>query len=46
MKKQDDIHLAYLIIHLDLLRDELFEELIHRLGNKAHALLRAAQNSI
>lgn len=36
--------LAEAIIQLDLKRDELFEELIVLIGNKAHDLLRAVQN--
>ncbi|WEG12977.1 hypothetical protein PU629_01060 [Pullulanibacillus sp. KACC 23026] len=36
--------LAEEIIQLDLKRDALFEELILRLGNKAHELLRKIQN--
>lgn len=37
--------LAEQIIQLDLKRDELFEELICLVGDKAHDLLRKLQNS-
>jgi hypothetical protein len=44
MSQQKELKLAQLIVQLDLLRDELYEELLNRLGNIAHALLRAVQN--
>jgi hypothetical protein len=39
-----ELELAKAIIQLDRRRDELYEELISLIGNKAHELLRRAQN--
>lgn len=44
MYRKNDIQLAQKIIQLDLLRDELYEELVKTLGSKAHELLRRLQN--
>ncbi|NRD77975.1 hypothetical protein HPT25_11325 [Bacillus sp. BRMEA1] len=44
MYKKDAIKLAETIIQLDLLRDELYEELMKTMGAKANELLRALQN--
>jgi len=44
MFRQNDIKLAQAIIELDLLRDELYEELVKTLGSQAFELLRKLQN--
>ncbi|MBI0578828.1 hypothetical protein IEC97_15795 [Neobacillus cucumis] len=44
MYRKNDIQLAAKIVKLDLLRDELYEELMKQLGSKAHELLRKIQN--
>jgi hypothetical protein len=43
---QKSLKLAKTIIELDEHRDELFEELITRIGSQAHELLRVLQNKI
>jgi hypothetical protein len=45
MSKEKAIALANEIIELDLLRDELYEEMITLLGNNAAEILRFIQNS-
>lgn len=45
MKNRRNEQLAELIIHLDLLRDELYEELLGHCGARAEDLLRLLQNS-
>ncbi len=45
MTKDKAISLANEIVQLDLLRDELYEELIGLIGNKAAEVLRIIQNS-
>jgi hypothetical protein len=42
---KDEIKLAQKIVRLDLLRDELYEELLKSLGSRAPELLRRIQNS-
>lgn len=44
MYRKNDIQLAAKIVKLDLLRDELYEELMKQLGSKAPELLRKVQN--
>ena len=44
MDKKKEVLLAEQIIQLDLLRDQLYEELLEALGSKAPAFLRAVQN--
>ncbi len=44
MKNGRELQLAERIIQLDLLRDELYEELMETLGNRTHEFLRAVQN--
>ena len=45
MKNRKNVQLAELIIQLDLLRDELYEELLEKCGARAEDLLRLLQNS-
>jgi hypothetical protein len=45
MKNTREVELAEKIIQLDLLRDELYEELLKSYGLKAPEFLRAVQNS-
>lgn len=45
LDKERVISLAKEIVHLDLLRDELYEELTALTGSKALEILRAIQNS-
>ncbi|WP_455660544.1 hypothetical protein [Pradoshia sp.] len=45
MKNRRNVQLAELIIQLDLLRDELYEELLDQCGIRADDLLRLLQNS-
>ncbi|MBD8067698.1 hypothetical protein [Bacillus sp. PS06] len=45
MNKEKAISIANEIIQLDLLRDELYEELVALIGNKAAEVLRIIQNS-
>lgn len=45
MRNRRNIQLAELIIQLDLLRDELYEELLDHCGIHAEDLLRLLQNS-
>lgn len=44
MYRINEIKLAEQILKLDKLRDELYEELMNRLGSRAHELIRAVQN--
>ncbi|MCM2533980.1 hypothetical protein NDK43_18430 [Neobacillus pocheonensis] len=44
MHRTNAVKLAEKIIQLDLLRDELYEELMVILGPRAHELLRRLQN--
>jgi hypothetical protein len=44
MYQKKDIQLAETIIFLDLLRDELYEQLMSALGTQANELLRTVQN--
>lgn len=44
MKKSREIQLAEKIIQLDILRDELYEELLTTYGWRAQEFLRAVQN--
>ncbi|MGX6444828.1 hypothetical protein ACWM35_16580 [Neobacillus sp. K501] len=44
MYKTNEINLAKKILQLDQLRDELYEELMKKLGSRAVELLRALQN--
>lgn len=44
MYKTNEIDLAKKILYLDRLRDELYEELMNKLGSRALELLRALQN--
>lgn len=44
MYKTNEINLAKKILQLDQLRDELYEELMKKLGSEAVELLRALQN--
>jgi phosphate uptake regulator len=44
MYRNSEIKLAERIIQLDKLRDELYEELLKKIGTKGHELLRALQN--
>ncbi|MEH7885221.1 hypothetical protein V7654_12980 [Bacillus sp. JJ1609] len=46
MKFQNDFSLAQLIVLLDVLRDELYEELLKSRGNQAQIILRSVQNEI
>ncbi|MGA9228222.1 MAG: hypothetical protein WB217_17875 [Mesobacillus sp.] len=46
MKNQNDLSLAQLIVLLDVLRDELYEELLKSRGNQAQIILRSVQNEI
>jgi hypothetical protein len=46
MKNQNDLSLAQLIVLLDVLRDELYEELLKSRGNQAQIILRSVQNDI
>jgi len=46
MKNQNDLSLAQLIVLLDVLRDELYEELLKSRGNQAQIILRSIQNEI
>ena len=45
MKNRRNVQLAQLIIQLDLLRDELYEELLDHCGSRADDLMRLLQNS-
>ncbi|GGH83854.1 hypothetical protein JOD43_000805 [Pullulanibacillus pueri] len=45
MKQDKALILAEKIIQLDMLRDELFEELVTLSGNRASEILRVAQNA-
>jgi hypothetical protein len=45
MKNDRELQLAQKIIQLDLLRDELYEDLLSTLGCKAPEFLRAVQNN-
>ncbi|MGM0902283.1 MAG: hypothetical protein ACQEXB_14455 [Bacillota bacterium] len=45
MKNTREVQLAERIIQLDLLRDELYEELLKTYGWRAQDFLRAVQNS-
>lgn len=42
---KNEIKLAEKIVRLDLLRDELYEELLKTLGSRASELIRRIQNS-
>lgn len=44
MKNTREVQLAERIIQLDLLRDELYEELLITFGWRAQEFLRAVQN--
>ncbi|CAH0344762.1 hypothetical protein [Bacillus sp. CECT 9360] len=44
MEQRKEILLAQKIIQLDILRDQLYEELIKTLGSRGHELLRIMQN--
>ncbi|MDM5328772.1 hypothetical protein [Neobacillus sp. CF12] len=44
MYRTNDVQLAERILQLDKLRDELYEELMIKLGSQAHELIRALQN--
>jgi hypothetical protein len=45
MYRKNEITLAQKIVRLDLLREELYEELLKSLGSRAPELLRRIQNS-
>lgn len=45
MDRLNEVQLAEKILQLDKLRDELYEELMMKLGSRAHELLRTLQNS-
>jgi hypothetical protein len=45
MKNDRELQLAQKIIQLDLLRDELYEDLLSALGRKAPEFLRSVQNN-
>ncbi|WP_170169152.1 hypothetical protein [Mesobacillus subterraneus] len=44
--QKDDFTLAHLLVFLDLLRDEIYEELLKKHGNEAIELLRNVQNEL
>jgi hypothetical protein len=44
MYRSNEIKLAEQILQLDKLRDELYEELMKKLGSRAHELIRKVQN--
>jgi hypothetical protein len=44
MYHQNEVKMAEKIIQLDLLRDQLYEELMQMIGNGAPDLLRKIQN--
>lgn len=44
MYRSNEIKLAEQILKLDKLRDELYEELMKKVGSRAHELIRAVQN--
>lgn len=44
MYQKNEIKMAEKIIQLDLLRDQLYEELMRMIGNGAPELLRKVQN--
>ncbi|MFC4768635.1 hypothetical protein [Effusibacillus consociatus] len=44
MNREQALQLAKEIIQLDLLRDELWEQLIAMSGSRAHEILRSVQN--
>jgi hypothetical protein len=44
MKNEKELRLAEQIIQLDLLRDELYEELLKTFGCRTHEFLRTVQN--
>jgi len=44
MYLSNEIKLAEQILMLDKLRDELYEELMKKLGSRAHDLIREVQN--
>jgi hypothetical protein len=44
MYRKSDINLAEAIIVLDMIRDQLYEELMETLGMQAQELLRRLQN--
>lgn len=44
MEHEKALALAKEIVHLDLLRDEMWEKLIAMTGSRAHEILRAVQN--
>jgi hypothetical protein len=44
MYRTNEVQLAERILQLDKLRDELYEELMKKLGSRAHELIRALQN--
>jgi hypothetical protein len=45
MYQKKEIKLAETIIFLDLLRDELYEQLLSTVGAQANELLRSVQNN-
>lgn len=45
MELKREIKLAEQILQLDKLRDELYEELLTKLGSHAHEFLRKVQNN-
>ncbi|WP_053361654.1 hypothetical protein [Bacillus sp. FJAT-27251] len=45
MKNETEFQLAQKIIQLDLLRNELYEELLSALGRRAPEFLRPVQNN-
>ena len=45
MRIENEMQLAEMIIHLDLLRDQLYEELQNSFGSRSQDFLRTVQNS-
>ena len=44
MKIQNEMQLAEMIVQLDIMRDQLYEDLQNRVGSKGNELLRSVQN--
>jgi hypothetical protein len=44
MEERNEVQLAETIIQLDIFRDQLYEELMEKLGTRAPELLRRIQN--
>jgi hypothetical protein len=45
VEEQNAMEIAKMILLLDRLRDELYEQLLNTNGNQGHLILRALQNA-